>query len=69
MGEDSAFTATTSFAAPTTTPGPPTATAAASPAMPATAMVAGGGEHLAPAPGASRRMHRAGRAEYRRDGS
>ena len=40
MGAASAFTATTSFVAPTTTPGLQTTTATATPVMPATAMAA-----------------------------
>ena len=56
-----ASTVTTSFAAPTTTPELPTATAAATAAMPATAIVAAGGEHLAPASGTSKRVHHVGR--------
>ena len=50
MGAASAFTVTTSFAALTTTPGLPTATASTTPAMPVTAMAAAGVKHLAEHP-------------------
>ena len=64
----STFTTTTSLAAPMTT-GLPTTTTSTTPAMPATAMAAAGAEHLAPAPGTSKRAHHAGRAEHHRNGS
>ena len=81
MGAASASTVNMYFAAPTITPGLATATATASPAMPATAIAAVGGEHLAPALGTSEGEHlapasrvseptyHAGRVEHRRDGS
>ena len=57
MGVASTSTGTTSFAAPTITPGLVNATTTATPAMPTTAMAAAGSEHLPPAPGASERAH------------
>ena len=44
---------TTSFVAPTITPGLVNATTTATPAMSTTAMAAAGSEHLSPAPGTS----------------
>ena len=69
MGAASAFTAATSFAAHTTTPGLPTAVATATSAMPATAMAVAGGERLAPAPGSFEQGQHEGRVEHRRDES
>ena len=63
----SAFTATTSFTAPTTTL--PIATATATLAMPAPATAEAGGKHLTSALGTSKRVHYTGRAEHRGDGS
>ena len=65
MGASTSFTATVSFAALTTTPGLPIATATTTLAMLATAMAAAGGEHLAQMPETSERAHHAGRSEYR----
>ena len=56
MGVAFAYTATTSFVAPTTTSVVPTPTATATPVMLATTTAAGG-ERLAPAPGKSKRAH------------
>ena len=69
MGAASVLTATKSFAAPTTTPGLPTATATATPAMSATAMPAVRDKHLAPAPETPEPAHHARRVEHRLDGS
>ena len=55
--------------APTSAPGLTTATTTATPAMPATAMVAVRGKHLAAAPGTSERAQYAHCVEHRRDGS
>ena len=54
MGATSTSIGTTSYAAPTITPGLTTATTTATPAMPTTAMVAAGSENLPRAPGASK---------------
>ena len=81
MGVASTSTATTSFTAPTFTPRLATATPTTIPAMPATAIAAAGGEHLAPAPRiserqnlalaprTSKRAHYEGCVEHRRGGS
>ena len=58
MGAAFTSTGTTSFAAPTITPGLVNATTTAAPAMPTAAMAAAGSEHLPPAPGASEKAHR-----------
>ena len=58
MGVASTSTGTTSFAAPTITPGLVSANTTAAPAMPTPVMAAAGSEHLPPAPGASERAHR-----------
>ena len=58
MRVTSTSTGTTSFAAPTITPGLATATITATPGMPTTAMAAAGSEHLPPTPGASERAYR-----------
>ena len=50
---------TTSFVAPTTTPGLATATSTATPTLPITAMAAAESEHLTPAPETSNREHMA----------
>ena len=58
MGAASTSSGTTSFAAPTITPGLVNATTTATSAMPTTTMAAAGSGHLPPAPGASERAHR-----------
>ena len=58
IGATSTSTGTTSFAAPTITPGLATATTTATPAIPTPVMASAGSEHLPPAPGASERVHR-----------
>ena len=58
MGAASTSTGTTSFAAPTITPGLATVTITATSALPTTAMAAAGSEHLPRVSGASERAYR-----------